>query len=968
MANLIDQTVSHYRILEHLGGGGMGVVYKALDTKLDRFVALKFLPPDLTRDPDAKQRFIHEAKAASALDHQNICNIHDIGETDDGQIYIVMAFYQGETLKKRIERGPLKIDEAVDIAVQVAHGLATAHEHGIVHRDIKPANIVVTSDGVVKIVDFGLAKLSGRTMITRTGSTLGTAAYMSPEQARGEPTDHRTDIWSLGVVLYEMLAGKRPFEAEYENALLYSILNAEPRPVAALRADVPLSIETLVSKCLEKNVSARLTTIREFGETLDNFKRVTAAPSFPDFVSRAVRISKRPVIAVPAMLLLAGLMYGAYQLFNHSSKVKWARGEGVTEVARLADNDMPFSAFTLAKQVEEYIPENPLLLKTWPRFARYAIILSDPPGARVFIKEYLAPHQDWAYLGLTPLDSVRVPIGFLRLKFEKEGYTVLQVASSTAWFRPIFYRLDRPASLPPGMQRVPGGECKLRLSGAEHIEPVHVGDYLMDRYEVTNQEYKRFVDAAGYQQRAFWKEPFTKDGKLLTWEQAISEFKDRTGRPGPSTWEVGSYPEGQGGFPVAGISWYEAAAYAAYAGKSLPTIFHWDHAAEPRACSDIVPMSNFSGKTLDSVGKNQGLSPFGTFDMGGNVREWCWNASGAGRFILGGGWDDEAYMFTSAYAQSPFNRSRSNGVRCVRYEEGDTTLRGAMRAVTMPFRDFRTEQPVPDNVFKFFLPLFAYDRTDLQSRVESSDTTEEWIKQKITYNAAYGRERVAAYLFLPRVGKPPYQAVLYFPGSNAILESSSSLLQMSVIDFVIKSGRAVLYPVYKGTYERNSGITTDIPDTTNAYKEWIIQLEKDIGRSLDYLETRSDIDPEKFAYYGLSWGGRLGILFVAVEKRFKASVHYVAGLKFQRALPEADPINYASRVKIPVLMLNGRYDNFFPLETSQIPLFRLLGTSPQEKRHVVYETGHYVPRVQLIQEVLDWLDRYLGPVHKTSLP
>jgi len=371
-------------------------------------------------------------------------------------------------------------------------------------------------------------------------------------------------------------------------------------------------------------------------------------------------------------------------------------------------------------------------------------------------------------------------------------------------------------------------------------------------------------------------------------------------------------------------------------------------------------LSNFRDDAPDPVGKNQGLGAFGTFDMAGNVREWCWNASSEERFILGGGWNDQIYMFTDAYTQPPFDRSPSNGFRCVRYQGTELNLAVAMTAIARPFRDFLKEKPVPDDVFRFFLPLFAYDKTDLKSNVESSDTTEEWIKQKVTFNAAYGDERVTAYLFLPRAGKPPYQTVVYFPGSNAILGRSSETLPMSVIDFVIMSGRAVLYPVYKGTYERNSGITTDQPNMTNAYKDWIIQMAKDLRRSVDYLETRADIDRAKLAYYGVSWGGRLGVLFVAVERRFKASVLYVAGLKFQRALPEADPVNYASRVKIPVLMLNGRYDNFFPLETSQIPLYRLLGTPPQHKRHVIFETGHFVPRLQLIKEVLDWLDRYLG--------
>jgi non-specific serine/threonine protein kinase len=254
---VIGQTVSHYKILEHLGGGGMGVVYKAEDTKLKRTVALKFLPPDLTRDPDAKERFIREAQAASALQHNNICVVHDIDETDDRQMFISMEYLKGETLKKKIERGPLKIQEAVDIAIQIAQGLAKAHEHGIVHRDIKPANVIVTGDGAAKIVDFGLAKLSGRSMLTKTGSTLGTAAYMSPEQARGEPADHCTDIWSLGVLLYEMLSGKRPFEAEYENALLYSILNTEPEHITGLRTGIPMELERIIRKCLAKSPKER---------------------------------------------------------------------------------------------------------------------------------------------------------------------------------------------------------------------------------------------------------------------------------------------------------------------------------------------------------------------------------------------------------------------------------------------------------------------------------------------------------------------------------------------------------------------------------------------------------------------------------------------------------------------------------------------------------------------------------------
>ncbi len=265
---MIGKTISHYKILEKLGEGGMGVVYKAEDTKLKRTVALKFLPPDLTRDPEAKKRFIHEAQAASALQHDNICAIHDIDETPDGQSYIVMDCYEGETLKEKIQRGPLKIEEALDIAIQISEGLQEAHAKGIVHRDIKPANLMVTAKGEVKIMDFGLAKLSGKTKLTKTGSTLGTVQYMSPEQARGEKVDHRTDIWSLGVVLYEMIAGMPPFKGDYEQSVVYSILNEEPEPLTSLRSGTPMALENIVAKLLAKKPGERYQHLDELSVDL----------------------------------------------------------------------------------------------------------------------------------------------------------------------------------------------------------------------------------------------------------------------------------------------------------------------------------------------------------------------------------------------------------------------------------------------------------------------------------------------------------------------------------------------------------------------------------------------------------------------------------------------------------------------------------------------------------------------------
>jgi serine/threonine protein kinase/Tol biopolymer transport system component len=258
---LIGRTLAHYRILELAGGGGMGVVYKAEDLRLARPVALKFLPPELTRDPDAKSRFLQEARAASSLDHPNICTIHEVGETEDGQLYLAMPLYDGETLRKRLERGPLPIDEAVDVAEQIARGLSKAHRGGIFHRDIKPANLIVTGDGVVKILDFGLAKLAGAAAITRTGSSVGTPAYMSPEQSKGEEVDHRTDLWSLGVVLYEMVAGRRPFRGDHEQAILYSLLHEDPKPLTQMRPEAPPALEKIVEGLLAKDPARRYPSV-----------------------------------------------------------------------------------------------------------------------------------------------------------------------------------------------------------------------------------------------------------------------------------------------------------------------------------------------------------------------------------------------------------------------------------------------------------------------------------------------------------------------------------------------------------------------------------------------------------------------------------------------------------------------------------------------------------------------------------
>jgi serine/threonine protein kinase/Tfp pilus assembly protein PilF len=311
---MIGQTISHYKIVDKLGEGGMGIIYKAEDLKLKRIVALKVLPESFTHDEESKRRFTNEARTASVLQHNNICTIHNIEETEKGQFFIVMDCYEGESLKEKISRRQMNLEEVLNITIQIANGLSKAHEKGIIHRDIKPANIFITSDGTVKILDFGLAKLAGvQTKLTKSGLTLGTVSYMSPEQIRGDEVDNRTDIWSLGVVLYEMLTGSPPFKGEYEQGVMYSIINEEPEFLTRVRSQVPVKMEQVIETALKKNRDKRFQNIEEMLNELQNIfvesksGNLEKRSSFLPISRRQRRIAYRILIAIFAVIVIISI-------------------------------------------------------------------------------------------------------------------------------------------------------------------------------------------------------------------------------------------------------------------------------------------------------------------------------------------------------------------------------------------------------------------------------------------------------------------------------------------------------------------------------------------------------------------------------------------------------------------------------------------------------------------------------------
>ena len=965
----IGQTVSHYRILEKLGEGGMGVVYKAQDVRLERLVALKFLPPHVSPDEEAKIRFIREAKAASALDHPNIGTIYEIAHTEDGQMFIVMAYYEGETLKQKIERGPLPIKQAVDIATQIAQGLAKAHSQQIVHRDIKPSNLMITDDGLVKLLDFGLAKLTSRpqepggptlsmeTLLTTEGTIAGTVDYMSPEQAQGRPLDVRSDVFSLGVMLYEMFSGRRPFGGSQLETLM-AIVRDPPPALVERRADLPPELVSIINRCLEKDRGKRFASATEVHRELAQLEQRLSSGrlTLPQMLQRA----KRPSILVPALAALLVVVLLVSWMARRASRVRWASHDGIAAVTQLVQEARYTAAFDLAQELERIVPADARLKAMWPDIVRTVRVETDPPAADIYRRDYNEPETAWRLVGKSPA-QLSVPRGYYRWKFVKEGFeTTLALAPSSTERQT--YRLSPKQASPEGMVPVPeAARLGIPIARLGTLTVTGLPAFWIDRCEVSNRQFKEFVDRGGYRSQKYWNRAFRKGSRTLTWEEATRQFVDATGRAGPATWEAGTYPAGEDDYPVRGVSWFEAAAYAEFAGKQLPTIYHWYRAADPRTATFVLQLSNFKSSGPAEVGRFQGIGPFGTYDMAGNVKEWCLNETGDGfRFTLGGGWRDQIYMFTQPDAKSPFDRDAQNGFRCVRY-----TVQPALAMLNPKAQtEFPAPTPVSDDMFHSYRALFSYEHKELNARtLEVDRSNPDWTKEHITFEAAYSAEQVSGYLFLPKNATPPFQVVVYHPGAGATsMSNAQSLDEPPRWDFLIRNGRAVFHPVLPSTYGR----TKPPPRTPVAALAILVERGQDIRRSVDYLESRKDIDHARVAYLGASWGSGSAPTMLAIEPRFKAAVLQDGGFFGTPALPELNGVNYAPRVRIPVLMINGRYDYFFPLEASQKPMFNLLGTPAADKRHVLLEAAHDVItfRQVVMRETLDWLDKYLGPVQR----
>lgn len=1020
------ETLGSFQIIEMLGEGGMGEVYLAKDLRLNRQVALKILPQNSAVDEMANRRFLREAQAAASLEHPHICTIHEIGE-ESGFSFIVMQYVEGETLSAKIKRGDLKPQDALDIAIQIADALSEAHAHGIVHRDIKPANIIVSPTNQIKVLDFGLAKRlifdsaeeqsSLKSLLSQPGMILGTVSYMSPEQVRGQDLDTRTDLWSLGVVLHEMIFGKTPFQGSTSVEKLAAVLYHEPEAPGG----VPDELAAIFAKALQKDLEKRYQTAEEIIVDLKHLKQemdfaeqlhihVTSAPGDMEIDEKLTQfLSDHPTVQLESASLtgrikprfnwksgafytiLAALLLTGGSIWLRNYRVGRAQ-ENLKKVEELARAEKNFEAYDLAMQVDSVLPGDENLAKLWPAISDSLTVHSEPAGAKVYLRRFQAdangkfPQREYA--GQTPIDALRIPRGNYILQLEKDGFapfertisgTIPRIGGSFIETPPlqIETRMLEADKLPPRMVHVPAGEYGLVNWSRSTEAKVNLAEFFIDKYEVTNAEFKEFVSAGGYWKKEYWRYPIYREGKEISVDDALREFKDKTGLPGPRTWTNQTFPEGKDNFPVTDITWYEATAYAEFRGKKLPTVFQWEKAArdgtfDPRY--NAMPWGFIrQGETTDnranmrstgtvSVESNEfGMSPFGAYNMAGNVYEWNLNQSPEGFITSGGAWNDLAYSFGD-YGEYPGMYSSNRiGFRCVL---NSSELSGNQGAGMLSPAETPDYKPSSDADFKVWLTHYEYDKKPLNAKVTDTTETGDWRRERITFNGE-GGETAIAYLYLPKSYQRPLQVIHYVPPGDVVrgLRSVPDSVEMFLTP-LIKSGRAVFCVVLEGYIERPFPANYALPDqSTVEFRKQMVNWITDLRLGVDYLQTRDDLDKQRIAFLGISNGANLGLVLTAVETRYKTLLFESAGLEkdFRTRIAETSPINFASQVRIQKLFINGRYDETFPYNTDVKPLANLLR---QPRKMVTYPGGH-IPTVEYFAPTANgWLDETLGNVAK----
>ena len=570
------------------------------------------------------------------------------------------------------------------------------------------------------------------------------------------------------------------------------------------------------------------------------------------------------------------------------------------------------AAYYAGKKLLENDPNNKVVIDGLKTITTTVDLMTVSPNIDVYLQ--LSETDDkWELIGKTPINKTSLPNGTVKLKFIDAKKNEFIVTAGTYFISTGENIFELPNSMPDTstMALVIGGKTNIFLAGLDSRPAVTFSPYLIDKNEVTNQEYKKFVDADDYKIATFWSIPKVVNGKPFTFDQAQKLFIDKTGFAGPASWSNGTYPDGKANFPVSGISWYEADAYAKFMKKRLPSVHQWAKAATPSRSGLICPVSNFSKSETHEVPYSKIQSGYGLNDVAGNVREWCANATK----------DD------------------------------------------LSEKDFMKLPKISKEIFDIYKRQFDYEAGPLDIKILKTDNSDpDYTYELIEYNAAYNNERMSGVLFKPKNVKGKIPSIIFFPGSNVIHTSEIEKVTISQMSrSFIKFGYAFFYPIYKGTINRQDALKSDYADKTDFYKDHVIMWGKDMKRSIDVIESRADLDASNLMYFGVSWGGEMANIMIPIEPRIKRAVLLVAGLIFEEAKPEVEAASYTPFIKVPILMLNGKYDYFFPSETSQKPMFELIGTNKNDKYWYLYESSHTVPLDEFTKKVKIFLDKYSKP-------
>jgi dienelactone hydrolase len=681
---------------------------------------------------------------------------------------------------------------------------------------------------------------------------------------------------------------------------------------------------------------------------------------------RSISVKRRKIIIPTILIILAfGTTFSLRSL--HQSKVHKALQEilpslqNEKSLVNVSDGYRNWIVYQKAIDLKKILGTHADFQQFWNDITVELTITSEPEGASVYSKPYSKPDTSWTFMGTTPLVENSFPRGVSRIKIEKAGFDVQydMLYNSYGYHdpeEPRHYILYQASQKPEGMLHAMGFKGGWIRTGG--LPERTAGDFWIDKCEVTNKAYKSFVEAGGYTNSDYWKQPFIEGEDTLSWEMAMERFRDQTGWPGPAQWVLGDHASGKENHPVSGISWYEAAAYAEYAEKEIPTIYHWTYLAEIHAAPEIAKFGNFNKTGTVEVGSNEGIARYGVLDMAGNVSEWVFNSSGSMKFIVGGSYLGPRYRYNNRSRISPWTRSELIGFRCMRYLN-DTLKQDLTETFNNNTRNLEGFNPVSDEAFDIMKDLYRYEKKAINARIISTEDASDWTQENVLVDVPYENTPLQISVFIPKNSHPPYQTVIYFPHDGPRYSQSIEDLThyAEELSFLVKSGRVVVFPVYYNTFGRGE---IEIKDLYTWRQTHIFRVI-DFQIACDYLESRTDIEMDKLAYAGVSWGGWYAPYFLAVEDRIKLGILVLFGASLNESPKDIDQLNYIPRVKVPMLLLDGRYDFAFSMESQQA-FYDLLGTPLQDKEWKLYETTHVVPLPDLVNESLKWLDKYFGPV------